>query len=319
MIFFSKRLIPLLALLFAGILVLLSFNPGGAKPVEKAAQPPYQSKHGTGQAPRDVPVEPVLLPESIPFPELNAHAYLVRLLNNEEALAKRREFKKLPQASLIKLLTATAAQEIIPQTLWITFSAEAQRVEEKKSRVNAGESLLRDDVMRLALIESANDAAYMLAQTAADLIKNEGNPPDFMEVINAKAKEIGMENSRFANPMGLDPEPYEPQYSTAEDLSRLAEYIWINHPRIWEISRTAETVVYSDAYREYRLKNTNELLKEFPGILGGKTGFTDEAKGTLIILYPFKPSKIAVIVLLESEDRFGDGRKIIQWIEEVTK
>ena len=104
---------------------------------------------------------------------------------------------------------------------------------------------------------------------------------------------------------------------SAEDLAILAEYILKKHTKILEISRTVETVVYSDKLTEYRVANTNDLLREFPAILGGKTGFTDNAKGALLFLYPVRPGLTAIAVLLGSEDRFEDGRWIIQWLETI--
>lgn len=319
MIFSFRRLVPLLAALFTSILVLLSVVWDGAEPVRENAAVVQQKTQGFLELPKP-PEDPIIVPGNSPFPELNAHAYLVRLVGSTQVFAKRREFKPVPPASLIKLLTAVIAQESLPKTIWITFSEDARNVEEKRSNALTGEAFLRDDTLRLVLIESANDAARAISETVAG-----GAGTTFQErleafaaLMNEKAKNLGMKNSVFSNPTGLDPESSdEPQYSTAEDLARLAEYIEYEHPRLWEISRTAETVVYSDASKEYRIKNTNELLGEFPGILGGKTGFTDEARGTLIFLYPFRSDRVAIVVLLGSEDRFGDGRKVIQWLETI--
>lgn len=250
-----------------------------------------------------------------PLPLISAHAYLIKVLGSDLALAKQREWKKMPPASLTKLLTAVIAKDNLATDEKIILSEESKKTEEKTSGIPAGEKFWRDDMLTLAIMASANDAALALAEKVGE----EGGKLDFQEKINyftelmqKKAHEIGLENSSFKNPSGLDAKNH---YASAEDLTRLAEHIWYNHPQIWAVSRTFEKSIVSDSGREYKIVNTNELLKEFPAILGGKTGLTDNAKGTLILLYPLKTGDIAVTIILGSEDRFGDGRKIIQWLE----
>jgi D-alanyl-D-alanine carboxypeptidase len=67
--------------------------------------------------------------------------------------------------------------------------------------------------------------------------------------------------------------------------------------------------------RAYHIEATNQLLSEFPALRGGKTGLTDFAKGALILLYPVRPDRTAVIIILGSDDRFADGRNLIHWLE----
>lgn len=258
-----------------------------------------------------------LAPIIIEEPDVKAHSYFVRILGEKQPLVKRREWKAYAPASLTKLLTAVLARDGLSENEWITFSEDAKKVEEKRSHAGRGEKFKRDDAIRFALLESDNDAAYALAEAIGK--KYEGGSPEenlriFRKLADEKILEIGMKNSKILNPIGLDEEGH---VMSAEDLAMLAEYIWYNHPQLWKISRTIEATVTSDIMKEYTIKNTNDLLREFPAILGGKTGFTDNAKGTLVFLYPIKTGKIAIVVLMGSEDRFGDGRKIIQWIEEL--
>src|SRR3989338_5564089 len=104
--------------------------------------------------------------------------------------------------------------------------------------------------------------------------------------------------------------------ATAEDFSKLAEYILREHPELWEITKLSSDEAVSIENRLYALENTNELLGEFPALQGGKTGLTDKAKGTMVLLYPVSPYYTAIIVILGSENRFEDGRKLIHWLEE---
>lgn len=251
-----------------------------------------------------------------PPPELRAEAYIVRLIGDDYPLLRRREEKELAPASLTKILTSVLAKEELSEQTRIVFSKEAKNVEQKTSAVAAGEEFLRDDVIAFALIESANDAARALAQAIG--ARRGGKSFEermnvFEALINQKIRALGLTHTYFSNATGLDKENH---YSSAKDLAEIAEYAWVHHPDIWEISRLAAAAITSQNGTVYEIENTNDLLREFPGIRGGKTGFTDNALEALILLYPVRPSYTAVIVLLRSEDRFGDGRKVIRWLEE---
>lgn len=285
--------------------------------------------------------------EHLPEPEISAQAYFVRLLNGGRALLERRSGKELPPASIMKILTALVARERLESGEEVFFSPYAKtpkEPDEKMSDIVAGETLLRDDAIRAALVMSANDAASALAETVGK--KFGGNTSEeriekFVQFMNERGKSIGMTRSRFINPHGLDasaPERCNMQkqkeethlprecdtsklgnLTTARDLARLAEHIWYAYPDIWDILRMREVSLVTNEKRMYSMMSTNALLAEYPGLLGGKTGFTDNANGTLILLYPVKTGQVAIIVILGSDDRFGDGRKIIQWLEEAIR
>lgn len=291
----QPHLLFLLVLLLASVLVLLSVQ--GQESGRTAAP---------GNLAAGLAVSRVLPGE----PEISAHAFLVKVIGQEQPLLKRREWKPLPPASLSKLLTAVLAQEHLPNLAEILFSENAKRAQEdgeKMSEIRAGDVLIKKDALKLLLMSSANDAAVALAERLGGL-------EFFPQLANEKARIIGMTSSRFANPTGLDQDGH---YATAQDLERLAEYIRRVHPAIWEITRAKEANITSGAGVTYKIENTNKLLAEFPAIGGSKTGFTDKAKGSLILIYPLKTGETAVIVILGSEDRFGDGRKIIRWLESV--
>jgi len=186
----------------------------------------------------------------------------------------------------------------------------------KVSAVPSGESLRRDDMIRLALVISANDAALALAEAVG---KKEGAPTfsnalaHFVKLMNQKAWQIGLRYSQFQNPTGLDEELHR---MNAHDVARLIEYAWYTHPRLFEISREHLVTITSPSGTAYSLSNTNELLGEFPAILGSKTGYLEAGNETLAMVYPIRPDRAAVIVLLGSKDRFADGRKLIRWLEE---
>lgn len=241
-------------------------------------------------------------------PELSAHSYLVKIIGEKVPLIKQREWKPLPPASLSKLLTAVVAQEHLKEGERIIFSESAKTPREdgeKLSSLKAGEMLAKNDALRLLLISSANDAAEAISERL-------GGREIFKKLADKKASQLGLTDSYFINPTGLDQTDHK---ASARDLASLAEYIWRQHPEIWEITRQEEATVYSESGQEYKIVSTNKLLAEFPGIFGGKTGFTDKAGESLVLLYPVRPDKVAIIVILRSNDRFGDARKIIEWLE----
>lgn len=261
----------------------------------------------------DLPKNPLI--HTFP-PELSAQAYSIRFLGIPVPLVHQREWKQLPPASITKLLTAVVARENLAQNAIITISPNAKKTGDKMSKIATGDRMHRNDALKVMLIESANDVAAAIAEEI-EKIKTENNPQEggqeFLRIMNETAARIGMQNSRFFNPTGLD---HEGHLTTAEDFSRLMEYVALMHPELWEITKLPTAEVISVENRLYKLENTNELLREFPALGGGKTGFTDEARGTLVLLYPVLPSYTALIVIFGSEDRFEDGRKLIRWLEE---
>jgi len=285
--------LPLFTVLFVSILIQISISHGGPR------------KHEAG----------IILSQNFADPDVDAHAFLVRLAGNDKPLIKQREWKRLAPASLTKLLTSVLVVETMTEKETITFSADAKKTAEKTSRASAGEQFMRDEAIKLAIINSANDAALALAENVGQKFGglNFNQSLDiFNALMNEKAIQLGLTDSSFKNPVGFDEDGH---FSTAVDLAKLAEYIWYNHPRVWEISRITETDVFSVANNEYNLKNTDDLLNEYPAILGSKTGFTEKAKGALLLIYPVRPDKAAIIVILGSNNRFEDGRKIINWLE----
>lgn len=308
-----REYLPFLALLLASVFVFSAMRDGGASAGRAGSDPVMAGSDPAIPAMVEVRTEPLV---AVPQPQINAHAYLVKIIGEDGALLSQRSWKPLPPASLTKILTALVAYEELPAAEKIRFSEDAKRVEEKTSSAKAGEIFARNDVIRLALIGSANDAALALAESVGAEMGGatfEDRVRLFVWKMNERARELGMLSSEFKNPAGLDEEGH---LSTAEDVTRLAEYTWFRHKELWENSRIISAEILSESGNIHKVVTTNDLLKEFPAILGGKTGFTDEAKGTLIMLYPMRPDKVAVIVILGSDDRFGDGRKIIQWLEE---
>ncbi len=306
----NSRLLSLCAILF---MLLLIFTSNGSRFFSRLL-----GNHFAGfvvseniTIPTVVKIEP-----KVTFPQITAHAYMVRFVGDKNPLAIQRAEKMLPLASLTKIFTATLAYELLGQTTHINFSHDAKIVGEKVSTAHEGETFSRDDVIRLALINSANDAATALAEAVGKsqgAFGFEGSLKTFQELLNKKVQELGLLHTAFKNPSGLDEDGH---YSSVEDLANFVEYVEVNHPQIWKITQTIEGAVVSDLGQSHPLLSTNILLKEFPALVGGKTGYTDKAGESLILLYATKSGKTVIIVLLRSQDRFEDGRKVLRWLDE---
>lgn len=288
------RLVSLLALLCLEVFVLVTFP--------EFRSPSTEEKNTTT----------VVLP---PNPTLSAHAYLVQIIGETAPLLKQRAWKPVPPASITKLLTAHLARKILPENYTITISEETKLIGEKMSTLEIGTQLSRDEAIAAMLVESTNDIAYALGNTIVSKANpfTEDKENVLSDILGERSRQLGMKNTKFHNATGLDQDGHK---TSAEDLFILAQYLWYNDHWIWDITKNSEITVQTDK-GEYKAISTNLLLQEFPALRGGKTGLTDSAKGTLILLYPLNNGKIAVIVILGSEDRFEDGRKIIHWLKEI--
>lgn len=306
-----RYLVPLCACFALVVLFGASFGfwePRIESPVEFAAV----------GARKVAPPPPAVSRVMPPLPPLTAHTYIVQIEGEERPIASQRPYKPMRPASITKLMTALLAYERVPKEKIINFSESAKKAEEKTSNVRTNEAVSRDDAIRLVLIPSANDAALALAEHVG---KSASSTTIFFEAVhnfvllmNEKASEIGLTDSSFINPIGLDEEGH---MMSARDVARLMEYIGKHHPDLFAISRAKDAVVISDENRAYHIENTNMLLNEYPEILGSKTGLTDLARGALAMVYPIAPGQVAFVVILGSEDRFRDGRKLIQWLKEI--
>jgi D-alanyl-D-alanine carboxypeptidase (penicillin-binding protein 5/6) len=306
----TSRLTALVSCLVLEAMILASFAPRAAP--SAAARPPLT-----------------------PLPALDAEAYVVRFAGDVSAppLMAQRETKRVAPASLTKIMTVAVARRVLGPDDAVVFSSDAKAVENRRSGASAGEEFARDDVVRMALIESANDAAYALGEAAGaragggDFARRVAL---FVRMMNDRAQALGMRDTHFENPAGLDAPGH---LTTADDLARLIDAALADDPELFAITRRSEATVFSREGKKHTMMSTNELLAEFPALEGGKTGFTDDARGALILLYPVRDTgsatphrpeglvalsrkRTAVIVILKSGDRFGDGRKIIGWLED---
>ncbi len=237
--------------------------------------------------------------------------------NQKKVLFKKNGSQKLAIASLTKLMTALVVLDNYNLSQLVEINEEAVLQEGKQGELKTGEILSVKNLLYIMLIESSNDAAYALSE----IIGKES----FIDMMNHKARSIGLKNTYFGNPTGLDPINSSDliNYSTAEDLIKLTEYLLENQPLIWEILTLKEFELYRpDSAFHHKLKNTNEFLGKFASpagewqteIIGGKTGWTPRANGCfLLVLKGFENENYLTYVILGSDDKFEEMKKLIDW------
>jgi D-alanyl-D-alanine carboxypeptidase (penicillin-binding protein 5/6) len=216
--------------------------------------------------------------------------------------------EKMPIASLTKLMTALVVLDKVDLESQVIISRNAVAAEGNKGNLKVDEKITVRNLLYLLLVNSSNDAAVALAEHIA------GSEDKFTGIMNKKAKALNLMNTQFANPTGLDEDG---NYSTAYDLAKLAKHI-LDKPLLLEIIRIQSSDVFSvDGINIHHLSNTNKLLGKLPGIniIGGKTGFTNQA-GECLILAASRPenNQRVVFVILGSDDRFGEMEELVEWI-----
>lgn len=225
---------------------------------------------------------------------IEAGSIVIIDLNKDSKIIFEKDFGQTrPIASLTKLMTALVVYDLDE-----TYNL-SQIIKLNKESINqegeygfkVGDVISVENLLNKMLIESNNDAAYAITQPIGQ--------EAFVDLMNAKAKDIGLINTHFVNSTGLDPD--DPlgarNVSTAYDLAKLTNYILKNYSEIFNITTTISS-------------NTNKLLEDYPEIIGGKTGWTPLAGGCLIIVTE-KDQKSYISIILGAKDRFAEMSKIL--------
>ncbi|MFC1609061.1 D-alanyl-D-alanine carboxypeptidase family protein [Patescibacteria group bacterium] len=252
----------------------------------------------------------------------NAHASLVLDVDSGTILHYQNGKDVRQIASLTKMMTAVMVLENVDDLdELVTIDEEVMYVDGTKigcprsgycidTRLQKGEKISARSLLKAMLMNSANDAATALGKYVGG-----GDLDKFMTMMNERAKELGLSDSHFCTPSGLEIDGREETcYSTAYDIARIAAHS-MQYDIIWDTMQTSETIIYSDdKVYSHRLGNTNQLLGQVPNLLGGKTGFTPLAGRSLLMgaIDPTKKHRV-VAVLLDDPYRWEDVRKMFQW------
>jgi len=240
-------------------------------------------------------------------PFLTAKAVVVMDVDSGVLMYEKNPDIRLLPASTVKIMTALVVLESYnPDKVLVVppVSYEGQDME-----LVEGEQITVKNLLYGLLVSSANDAASTLAQNYP------GGEKEFIQAMNKKAEELNLENTFFTNPTGMDDEELFTvplSYTSTLDLARLTGYA-LQNPIFTQIVATPRIVVTDiSGGISHELFNINELLGQLEGIRGVKTGWTEEA-GECLVTYTEREGKGIIIVVLGSEDRFGESQALIEW------
>lgn len=230
--------------------------------------------------------------------------------------------KRTQIASLTKMMTAILTVENIKDLdEEVTITSDALNVPGTvvgcptsvlctSNRMHKGEKVKAIDLLRVMLLNSANDAATALGIHIA------GSPDKFADMMNEKAKTMGLKDTHFCTPSGLEIDGQEDKcYSSAYDIARISAYS-LKYNLIWDIMRMTDGQFYStDGKTMHVMKNTDLLLGSIPNCLGGKTGFTPMAGKSLLMGSIDSTGKHRIMaVILNDEDRWEDMTRLVNWV-----
>ncbi len=248
-----------------------------------------------------MPTEPIAPPQP---PTVSAYEWAVYDETTGVMLATWNVNERRPMASVTKVMTAMIVLDEVDLDEIVMVPTIATTSRGSSAGLVAGERWTVYDLLVAMLVRSGNDAALTLAWYVGD-----GSVDAFVGKMNDRAAELGMSDTRFANPNGLD---HADHFSTADDLVTMA-VASLEYPDIQEIARIKTIKMPEDPTGKTRqVNNTNRLLGTYPGVVGLKTGDTPFANKVLLGVTERGPRRI-VTVVMGSDDHFSDSRELIDW------
>ena len=236
-------------------------------------------------------------------PGVSAVSAVLMDAESGRVLYEKNAHEKLPIASTTKMMTALVIREQLNLKDSVVISPEAASVGEQEIWLEPGETLTVKDLLYALMVQSANDAAYALAQYTT------GSAQSFAKLMNMEAEKIGLRESHFTNPHGLD----EPgHYSTAYDLAVIGRYL-LKDP---VLAKMAAAKKYEIPWPDHPYPRTalshNEFLDRYPGATGIKTGYTLKA-GWCLVASASREGKSLIAVVLNSEQRAAEAGILLDY------
>ena len=244
---------------------------------------------------------------------LDADAAFVYDVTTAEVLYAKEPDTVLPLASLTKLMTALLAYELAHTNTDVAISVEAL-LQYGNDGLRDGEKFSLVDLIDFTLMTSSNDGAFALAEVIGTSLDSDRPAAAFVQAMNVRATEIGLLNTSFRNPTGLDISDTEGgAYGTSRDLAILMTHILREHPIILERT-TMRLAPIESTTGVHQSANTNQDVSNIPGIIGSKTGFTSLAGGNLVIAFDAGLNRPVVAVVLGSSwtGRFSDVERLAE-------
>ncbi len=228
----------------------------------------------------------------------NAKSVIMLEASTGQILYERDADIKLAPASMTKMMSLVLIMEAIENGVihlndMVTVSEKASGMGGSQILLETGEKMSVDDMIKGISIASANDAVVALAEKIA------GSEAEFVNMMNRRAKELGLKNTNFKNPHGLDTAEH---YSSARDMALIAKEL-VRHEKILEYSCIYEDYLREDTDRKIWLVNTNKLVRFYDGVDGLKTGYTEEAGYCLTATAKKEGMRIITVVMGEPDSK----------------
>lgn len=236
---------------------------------------------------------------------MSASSMIAMDLDNDIIYYEYNADQKRLIASITKIMTAIVTIENVDINKEVTVGEEVLKAYGSAIYINVGEKITIKDLLYGLIMRSGNDAAVVLAKNVA------GSMEGFAHLMNEVASKIGMKNSHFVNSHGLEENDGSANQSTARDMAIITKYA-MNNATFREIFGTKKYVAKSSE-KTYSWTNKNKLLHSEDYITGGKTGFTEKARRTLVTTGSRNNTNVVVVTLNDGND-FGDHRSMYEEI-----
>lgn len=236
-------------------------------------------------------------------PAVQAESAILMDVDSKRVLYEKNADEPKPIASITKIMTAILAIEYGRLDDVVVVSPKASGMEGSSIYLRPGERVTLETLLYGLMLRSGNDAAVAIAEHLA------GSEENFVRLMNIKAWELGMKNTRFANSHGLDEEGH---YSTARDMALLSAYA-LKNPIFQEIVNTRTKRVSWPGERWSRSwVNKNKMLQFYDGADGVKTGYTRKA-GRTLVSSATRHGQQLVVVTLNDPDDWRDHMRLLDY------
>ena len=251
-------------------------------------------------------IQKELIEASAETEELNLDSRIALIYDRASGriLYEKNGNKQTPMASTTKIMTAIVVLENANLKDTVTIDSKAAGIGGSRLGLKKNDKITVNDLLYGLMLRSGNDAAIALATYVG------GSTEGFAEMMNNKAKELGLTNSHFVVPHGLDNEGH---YTTAYELAKMADYA-LKIDKFKEIVSTKSTIIYINGYSK-TINNTNQLLGSVAGVYGVKTGFTNGAGRCLVSSCKRDDLDIITVIIgaNTTKQRTADTIKLIQY------
>lgn len=235
--------------------------------------------------------------------EVSASAAILIDADSGKVLYAKNENARRSMASTTKIMTALLAVESEQRDQVVEITQEMVQVEGSSMYLKPGDKVTLETLAYGILLESGNDAANATAITLG------GSVEGFVDMMNARARALGLSNTHFVTPSGLDAEEH---YTTAADLAKLAAAA-MKEPRFQAIcSQSSATVEFVEPPTKRTLYNHNRLLKELDGCIGVKTGFTKKS-GRCLVTCCERDGVRLIAVTLNAPNDWRDHKAMMEY------